>query len=187
MKISHLVTAVIAACVVTGEASAHHKQQQNLLLLLDGRKNVYECEIPATDRGTTIASCHDHDVINLKTGKVIGTATDSTADVEEIGDGLVATGTTFFRLKHGALTLRGRGTIQPSLVGQPVLDNAPVTHIAGVFPNPGDNQVLEGTGRYAHATGTFALLGALDLSQAAQGIEKFHCVYTIALDLAGNK
>lgn len=187
MKVSHVLTAVIAACVVTGEASADHGQQQDLLLLIDGRKNVYECEIPATDLGTTIASCHDHDVIDLKTGKVIGTATDATADVEAIGDGLVATGTTFFHLKHGAFTLRGRGTIQPTLVGQPVLANATVTHIAGIFPNEGDNQVLEGTGKYAHATGTFSLLGALDLSQATEGILTFHCVFSIALDLAGKE
>ena len=153
------------------------------LWLLDGIRNTYECGVPETDEGTTVATCHDHEIIDLRTNRIIGTATDATADVSAVDGGLVATGTTFFRLPQGNLTIRGRGTIQPMLEGNPMLDNSPVTHIAGIFPEPGANDVLGGTGAFEGAKGTFGLLGALDLTNAAQGQSKFHCVYLFNLQL----
>lgn len=157
---------------------AEDKRLLNLLWLLDGIKNTYECEIPATDQGTTKATCHDHDIINLKTGRIIGTATDATADVVQVDTGLVGTGTTFFYLPQGTLVIRGRGTIQPVLYGTPTLDNHPVTHIAGIFPNErGANNVLNGMGVFKKAEGSFSLLGALDLTNSASGQSAFHCVF----------
>lgn len=147
--------------------------------LLNGTQEIYECEIPPTDLGTTTASCHDHDIINLRNDRRVGVATDASADVEVSGDGLVATGTTFFSLPQGDLTLRGTGTIQSVLTGAPIIDGHPVTHIAGIFPNAGDNMVLEGSGVFEGATGTFTLLGALDLSRP--GLNSFHCVFEIKL------
>ena len=160
-----------------------HTQRLEMLLLLNGIKNTYECDIPTTDRGTVLATCHDHDVIDLKTNKIIGTAVDATADVDAVDSGFVATGTTFFHLKNGSFVVRGRGSIQPILEGAPVLAGSPVTHIAGIFPEVGDNHVLSGTGVYQNATGTFSLLGALDLTNSANGQSAFNCVYTINLTL----
>jgi hypothetical protein len=185
MKLALYLSLTIVGCSLAGQASAHHKKE-DLLLLLDGRKNTYDCEIPATDRGTTTASCADHDVIDLRTRKVIGVAVNTAADVDQVGDGFVATGTTFFRLKNGTFTLRGRGTIQPVLEGK-VFNNAPVTHFAEIFPDLDEPQVLGGTGKYKDASGTFALLGALDLSKLQQREEQFHLVYFIKFNLRSKK
>jgi hypothetical protein len=35
------------------------------LLLFEGRKKTYDGTIPATDRGTILATCHDHEVIEV--------------------------------------------------------------------------------------------------------------------------
>jgi len=161
-------------------------ERLEMLLLINGIKNTYECAIPGTDRGTVTATCHDHDVIDLKTNRIIGSAVDATADVDQIDAGLVATGTTFFKLKNGSFVIRARGTIQPVLYGDPVLNGSPVTHIAGIFPQAGDNHVLSGTGVYKNATGTFSLLGAIDLSNSAEGQAAFNCIYKINLTLNKN-
>ena len=160
-----------------------HTERLQMLLLLNGIKNTYECSIPATDRGTVIATCHDHDVIDLRTNRIIGTAVDATADVDAVDSGFVATGTTFFYLKNGSFVIRARGSIQPVLEGAPVLDGSPVTHIAGIFPQSGENHVLSGTGVFRRATGTFNLLGALDLTNSSKGQSAFNCIYTINLHL----
>lgn len=156
------------------------------LWLLNGIRNTYDCDIPPTDQGTTIATCHDHEIIDLKTGQILGMATDATADVSQVGSALVATGTTTFRLPQGTLIIRNSGVIQPMAPGggSPTLDRSPVTHIAGIFPNdPDENNVVDGTGLFKNATGNFALLGALDLTNAAAGRSKFHCVYFMDLKL----
>lgn len=160
--------------------------QVKYLWLLNGIRNTYDCEIPPTDQGTTIASCHDHEIIDLKTGEILGMATDATADLSQEGSAFVATGTTTFRLPQGTLIIRNRGVIQPMAPGggSPTLDRSPVTHIAGIFPNdPEENNVIGGTGLFKKAKGNFALLGALDLTNAAGGQSKFHCVYFIDLKL----
>lgn len=159
-------------------------ERENMLLLLTGIRRSYECEVPVTDRGSTTASCHDHEVIDLKTNKIIGYATDATIDVDQVGDGLVGTGTTFFYLNEGTFVVRGRGSIQPVLYGDPIHNGSPATHIAGIFPDNGDDNILtsEGSGKFEGATGTFSLLGALDLTDAASGISAYYCVYIIDME-----
>ena len=163
---------------------AHKVERENMLLLLGGIRRSYECEVPATDRGTTKASCHDHEVIDMKTNKIIGHAVDATTDMETVDGGLVGTGTTFFYLKDGSFVVRGRGTIQPVLHGDPIHSGSQVTHIAGIFPDNGEDNIMtsEGTGKYEDATGTFSLLGALDLSNAGEGIASYYCVYVIDME-----
>lgn len=193
MRISHnlAVLAFTIAFANTAIAEDHQyrhddKKHVNLLWLINGTKNSYTCEIPPTDLGTTEATCHDHDIINLKTGQIIGTATDATADVVPANGGLVGTGTTFFHLPQGTLVVRGTGTIQPVLHGNPQLDGHPVTHIAGIFPEPNANNVLSGTGVFEGTEGTFVLLGALDLTNAAQGLASYHCLYDMDLKMDRN-
>ena len=179
------LTIAFANTAIAGDHRYQHddKKHVNLLWLINGTKNSYTCEIPPTDLGTTEATCHDHDIINLKTGRIIGTATDATADVMPTSEGLVGTGTTFFHLPQGSLVVRGTGTIQPVLHGNPQLDGHPVTHIAGIFPEPHDNNVLNGTGVFEGTEGTFVLLGALDLTNAAQGQGSYHCLYDMDLKM----
>ncbi len=103
----------------------------------------------------------------------------------QVGEGLIATGTTFFELPHGDLVVRGTGTIQPTIpaAGSPVLNGVPVTHIAGIYPQENENNVLSGSGLYENASGTFALFGALDLSTVNEGYNVFNCVFFINLQL----
>ena len=183
INIRILIAVFLSLFSIAGFADDQEKEYVKVqyLWLLDGLKDTYECEIPETDQGSTIANCHDHKIIDLNKNKIIGVATDATADVEVVGDGLVATGTTFFNLPEGNLVIRGRGTIQPMLDGEPVLNRAPVTHIAGIFPDEGENMVIDGTGIFRNATGTFGLLGALDLTDSANGQAQFNCVYFLNL------
>lgn len=196
MKMMKKILVMASAVLIAGSAFASgggyknadkvgkNTERLQLLWLINGTKNTYDCVIPATDRGTVDATCHNHDLIDLKTNKIIGTAVDATADVDAVENGFVGTGTTFFYLKNGSLVVRGRGSIQPVLVdGSPMIEDRPVTHIAGIFAEPGANNVLSGTGVFKNATGTFTLLGALDLANSANGQQSFHCLYEIELEL----
>lgn len=196
MKRKIYISAIISIIIISSSVKAVFSQTMfdlrdsddkfvtvQLLWLIEGAKDLYECEVPETDQGSTLATCHDHEIIDLHTNRVIGTATDATTDVTEDGEGLIATGTTFFHLRQGDLVIRGRGTIQPMLEGEPILNNAHVTHIAGIFPEPDANNVIDGTGLFKDAEGTFSLLGALDLTNMAEGQSQFHCVYLINLRL----
>ncbi|MDQ2696816.1 MAG: hypothetical protein M3Z21_15850 [Pseudomonadota bacterium] len=194
MKAVHKLIVLLACIVLADTALAAHQNNRTyrppvkrefveMLLLLKGLKNTYPCQIPATDQGTTSATCVDFDVIDLKTNRIVGTATDTTADVAPEGTGLVATGTTFFRFPQGTLVVRGRGSIQPTLVGPAILNRAQITHIAGIFPPSADaNAVLSGTGRYRNATGSLVLLGALNLDNAPVQ-EQFFCLFLLRLNL----
>ena len=172
-------------------------REQTFLFLLTGRQDVFQCDVPPTDLGTTTADCHHHDIVDLRTGKVIGSAIDSSTDAELVGEEIVVTGTTFFSIEKGPfkgakLTLRGRGAIAPHPVPNvefafagidlPV-EKAPITHFAAITPIAGvDNNVLEASGRLQGARGTFALWGQLDLSQLPDNAA-FNCIYNIRLNL----
>ena len=194
LRKSRLAFLVVSMCLVS-TATAEHFNDPNItedtvnvryLWLLNGIRNTYECEIPPTDQGTTVANCHDHEIIDLKSGEILGMATDATADATMEGTAIVATGTTTFRLPQGTLIIRNRGVIQPMTPGggTPTYERSPVTHIAGIFPDdPDENNVIGGTGIFRNATGNFALLGALDLTNSASGQAKFHCVYFMDLKL----
>ncbi len=197
------MTMLLAASALAGPAIAETTEggeefvEISLLWYIGGTKPYFECEVPETELGTTLASCHEHELLNLRTDRVIGTAIDATADVFPTGDdALYGTGTTTFTITDGALAgstlvVRGTGTIQPTVTGNPVFEwtsrdtaypASPISHIAGIFPDPDQNMVLEATGLLEGATGTFALFGGLDLvSDPDQG--SFNCIYKIDLKI----
>lgn len=124
------------------------------------------------------------DLVDVATGKVIGTAEDCLADVID-GEhgGLVLTGTTFFNFQdHGSngsqLVSRGRTTVQA--INEPAAD---FTHITGAIPALGSNQVLDGTRRFAGAEGTVRLSGAVNMTSfAGPGTPiTFDCLFEINL------
>lgn len=186
-----ILTGILLSAAGTAQVQAQSDPERTfrstMMFLVNGIRDSYPCDIPMTDEGTTTATCHDHEVIDLKTNRIIGTATDATADVVEVDGGLVGTGTTTFRLDSGTFVVRGRGSIQPVLHGSPTQSGWPVTNIAGIFPENGENNVLSehGTGRYRDAEGTFTLLGALDMTNSASGQGAYHCVYFIYLERDG--
>lgn len=172
-------------------------QTVSFLWYIGGTQNYFGCEVPATELGTTQASCHKHLLLDLKRDRIIGTAVDATADLFPAGDdALYATGTTTFQLTAGrfagsTLQLRGTGTIQPVVVGNPHFEwksqaiasaQTPISHIAGIFAEPGENMVLDGTGAFEGATGTFALFGGLDVTSNPDA-GSFNCIFKIDLKI----
>jgi hypothetical protein len=88
-------------------------------------------------------------------------------------------GTTTFHLPGGTLTSRGSTTVQPILT-DPI--ETPITHVTGAVPDAGANSIIGGTGRFANATGSVRLSGAVNLSNLDNGEITFDCVFAINLD-----
>ncbi len=127
-------------------------------------------------------NCFDIDLVDLATGKVIGTASDC-LDVNTIsggnpmlGEGFAITNTSFFHLPGGSLKSRNRTTIQP------VVDGAPgKTHVTGSVPDQGN--ILWGSRRFANAQGMVRLQGAVDMSRFfSENVISFSCLFVIELD-----
>ena len=130
---------------------------------------------------------YDAALIDLSTGNVIGTATDfivvQEAEVQNdpttpLSNGLHARvlGSAIFRVRNsGWLVTQGLTTVQPVLQ-----DSAGFTHTTLALEAPG-NSVLGGTKRFAGATGTATLNGAVDLT-AFPAEAGFRCIFVITLD-----
>lgn len=162
---------------------------KNITVVLDGVGKAYKMDVPETtlDGGPVKATCFDVDMFDLATGHQIGTATDCLVDIVGIVDsageptgGMSLTGTTFFHLPGGTLVSRGRTTVQPILDG-----SVDFTHITGAIPYDGENSILEGTGRFAGASGAVRLSGAVNLSDLGSELDGevvFNCIFVIDLD-----
>ncbi len=180
---SLLETAVVGAMMVffiltpsgANAGQADHPTQQ-FVLQLKGIAQPRPCTIPITPQGTTLADCYDVDLIDLKTGNTIGTATDAIADMVPSGTGFTLTNTTYFNLPQGTLVARGAVTLQPTLVPTPG-----VSVITGAFPQPGEHNILSGTGRFKNATGTSRLSGGADMSVPGQ--VGFDCIFVLDVKL----
>jgi hypothetical protein len=123
------------------------------------------------------ANCFDVDLIDAKTGKVIGSASDCLSGVKPSAtdSGLMLTGTTFFFFPGGTLISQGLTTVQPVLHG-----SADFTHITGAVPSSVDNGVIYGDGKFKNAEGPVRLSGAVNLSLlSSDGIITFDCVFII--------
>ena len=162
---------------------AHNNK--TLVLNLKGTGYMYFAMVPdiaGTPPGEDEAMCFDVDLINLKNGRNIGTATDCLYMPMEIGDGLQLVGTAYFNFKGGkTLVTRGITTVHP---GQPE-SLAPFTHITGAAPS-GFGDILPGTGRFSNASGDVRLSGIVDMSNFEPGVEgspiTFDCIFVITLD-----
>lgn len=162
--------------------------------LLTGRQENFACDVPVTASGSTTADCHYHDVIDLRSGDVVGTAIDSSTDPQVVGDRTHLIGTTFFTINagpvRGTLVMRALGVIAPlgidntSFAFQGVnvdLLPAPVSHFAAIPAQAGANNVLNATGDFAGAAGRVALFGQLGLTQP--GIGAYNCLFHLQLEL----
>ena len=129
------------------------------------------------------AICFDVDLVNAKNQQLIGTGTDCLSDITPTGTGLALTGTTFFHMPRGDLVVRGNTSVQPVL--QPTVTPAgqTITHTTGAAGT--GNAVINGTGRFAGATGTARLSGMVDLSGFAGNVGDpitFDCLFVVDLD-----
>jgi hypothetical protein len=124
------------------------------------------------------ALCFDLDMIDLKTGRKIGGATDCLSNIQPVGDGIALVGRTIFNFPGGTLVTRGLTSVQPTTHGSPTL-----THITGAVPAPGENSVLAGTGRFKGASGSARLSGGVKMEPLADGRLQitFDCVFVLDL------
>jgi hypothetical protein len=119
------------------------------------------------------ALCYELDLVDIKTGKVIGSAADCLTDLTPMGTGVALTGTTFFFFPGGTVVSRGLTTVQPVLHGSPDF-----THITGAIPQMGDNNVIYGDRKFRNASGPVRLSGAVDLSNFPDQAT-FDCVFVL--------
>ena len=123
------------------------------------------------------AICFDVDLVDAKTGNVIGSAIDCLSSITGSGsdDGLMLTGTTFFFFPGGNLVSQGLTTVQPVLHG-----SSDFTHITGAVPSAADNGVIYGDGKFKNASGPVRLSGAVNLGLlGSDGLITFDCVFII--------
>jgi len=123
--------------------------------------------------------CFDLDVIDPRTGRVIGEGSDC-LDLNSIvgdplgGEGFALSNTQFFHLRGGFVKSSLRTTIQPVVEAS----SAGNTHITGDAPG---GEILEGTGRFRGLEGGVARLsGAVDLSQFDSNIITFNCIFVLS-------
>ena len=162
---------------------------QDLVVQIKGTSNAVSRDFsdgffpPGLPAEPTSALCFDVDLVNLKTGKVVGTATDCLSEITQVGleGGVKLIGTTIFRFNDGMIVSRGATTVQPITT---VPAGTPITHITGAIPNPGTNNILHGTQRYAGATGSVRLSGSVDMTDfgGAGTPITFDCVFVIDFD-----
>ena len=156
---------------------------ERLVLNLVGRGYMYEDLVPAADGlgGYVNAWCFDVDLIDMRRGQSVGSATDcldpSLSPDKLSASGLGMIGTTYFNLPQGTLAIQGRTTVQPR--------NWPTrqfTHITG--GNSAGNAVLYGTGAFEGKTGTVRLSGMVDMSGFDQSVGspiEFDCIFVLDL------
>lgn len=122
------------------------------------------------------ATCFEMDLVDAKTGNVIGRGSDCLSDIAPSGDGggLMMTATTFFYFPGGNLVSQGRVTVQPVLTG-----STEYTHITGAVPSPYVNNVIYGDGKFKKAVGSVRLSGAVNMSALSEGLIFFDCVFVI--------
>jgi hypothetical protein len=126
--------------------------------------------------------CFDVDLVDIRTNKVIGTASDCllVLDPEKgDGDGLRVEGTTIFNFPQGTLITRGLTTVQPVLHG-----SEEFSHITGAIPGASDNSVIAGTRRFEGMIGTSRLSGSVLMEPLPDGSLQitFNCLFVIDLE-----
>jgi hypothetical protein len=158
--------------------------RKHYVLNLVGTGDMYESLVDDIDGDgfDDPAKCFDVNLFNAKNQQYIGTGTDCLSDITGIGTGLALVGTTTFHMPMGDLVVRGKTTVQP--VVQPTTTPAGqiITHITGAAGT--GNAVINGTGRFAGATGTARLSGMVNLSDFT-GIAgtpiAFDCLFVVDL------
>lgn len=125
------------------------------------------------------ALCYDLDLVDVKTGNVIGSAADCLTDINPVDTGVALTGTTFFFFPGGTVVSRGLTTVQPVLHGSPDF-----THITGGIPQSGDDGVIYGDGKFKNASGPVRLSGAVNLDNFPDQAT-FDCVFILSVGSSG--
>ncbi|UCD69049.1 MAG: hypothetical protein JSW48_02850, partial [Betaproteobacteria bacterium] len=167
--------ALVLALVFTGVAAHAGGFGNNIAVRLVGTSELFIGDELFEDFGLEPkgALCYDVDLVNVRNGKIIGSATDCLTDIdaESGAPGVALTGTTFFFFRGGTVVTRGLTTVQPVLHGSPDF-----THITGAIPQEGDNNVIYGDRKFKHVRGTARLSGAVNLVNFPDEIT-FDCAF----------
>ena len=162
---------------------------QNIAVRLVGNATAYVGDDLFAAYGVEAPSsvCWDFDLEDVNTGNVIGSITDCGAivgvfggtlgedDIEDLSFQVI--GTSFFHLPGGTIGTQVLTTVQPVIHGSP--DH---THITGAVPQPDENNVIYGDGRFANANGTARLSGTGNFSDfLATGEVYFDCIFVLDL------
>jgi hypothetical protein len=170
----------VMAVIIIGNTAYAAGLGTNIAVRLVGTGDVFNGDTLFTEFGLTPdgALCYDLDLVDVKTGDVIGSAADCLTNLNPIGTGVALTGTTFFFFPGGTVVSRGLTTVQPALHGS--LD---FTHITGAIPQPGDNNVVYGDRKFKNASGPVRLSGAVNLTNFPNQAT-FDCVFVLDVGLS---
>jgi len=188
-KLFYLTTCTVAVFLAGMGTVLAAGLGQNIAVRLVGTETAYESGDLFDMYGVEglPSYCWDFDLQDVNTGDVIGAITDCAAIVGVVGGtfgvdaienlGFQVVGTAFFHLPGGTVGTRILTTVQPVTHGSP-----DVTHISGAIPQPDENNVIYGDGRFAGAEGTARLVGSGNFSDfLATGETYFDCIYVLDL------
>lgn len=151
---------------------------KNIVVLLAGEGLVDGSGNQFTQLGLVAPDgvlCFDMDLVDAKTGNVIGSGSDCLSDIEMTDDGgMSLTATSFFHFPGGTLVSRGLVTVQPKLHGLEEF-----THVTGAAPATSENNVIYGDGKFKDAAGSVRLSGLVNLARLGIGYIDFDCVFII--------
>lgn len=190
MKTKSIAVIIISLCLgLSGNVFAKNQGKGNgkhfVFNVVGESLPSFEATVPDPDNvgGTIDALCYEVDLVNMVTQKSIGTATDCLSDITPTGGGVALIGTTFFNLNSGTLVTQGRTTVQGAVTPITTPNGQLITHITGASGT--GNAIIEGSGRFANATGTARLSGMVNLlnfSNSEGDTVAFDCLFVIDLD-----
>ncbi len=168
----------VALAAIACSSTADQSEDQSIVVALRGTSTGVSESLTDLPDSLDALCFSDLQMVEVKSGRVIGTARDCLSNINPVGDGMALTGTTFFNFEEGgSLISRGQTTVQPTTVGSPNF-----THITGAIPTAESNQVIAGTEQYQNASGTVRLSGAVNLSLLeSDGQITFDCLFEITL------
>jgi len=154
---------------------------------IDSGEHFYQLGLDEELAALGGANCFDMDLIDAKTGNVIGSGADclSSPAVSVDSDGKISmslTATTFFYFPGGTLVSQGQVTVQPVLTNS--TEDPQFTHVTGAAPLPGIDNVIYGDRKFKKAAGSVRLSGLVNLSQfliPGGDTITFDCVFVIDL------
>ncbi len=171
LPIALVVGLTLVAFHSVASSAEAQSSEQSLVLVFSGTATG--------DNAAGPIDCFDLDIVDPRSGNVIGTGSDclDLNSITPIGDdgGFTLVNRQFFNLPGGTLVTELTTSIQPVGVGSPG-----ATHITGMVPD-GPGQVLGGTRRFRNASGRVRLNGGIDMSLFPNTIT-FDCIFRVDLD-----
>ena len=177
-KIKTDILFVILVALFSASGASAGGLGKNIVVLLAGEGLADGSGNQFTQLGLVVPEgvlCFDMDLVNARTGRVIGRGSDCLSDITPSDNGgMSLTATSFFHFPGGTLVSRGLVTVQPKLHGLEEF-----THVTGAAPSLSENNVIYGDGRFKDASGSVRLSGLVNLSRFGSGYIDFDCVFII--------